>query len=224
MFIDLFIDLSEHVYSCFCTMHRYCCCRPVGSSNIGALCIQLYIQSQDCSWRWASLSPETCRADLKRSTNGICCILLVTHIAACWCGENWIWICTPLDKERFSANSRQDLYNQRIPLELLHLFVYSFLHSFIHPSIHSSIHQSIHSFSSLTTRPQPLRNRLLPTVQSSAFSFNFHCHLFSSRSYTSCLHLFPPLPVTFMFPLLLFSSKRSLIHNSNLFGSFIIHI
>ena len=37
-----------------------------------------------CSWRWASLSPETCTADLKipikRSINGICCILLVAYV------------------------------------------------------------------------------------------------------------------------------------------------
>jgi hypothetical protein len=32
-----------------------------------------------CSLGWASLSPETCRADLKRSINGICCILLVAY-------------------------------------------------------------------------------------------------------------------------------------------------
>ena len=33
-----------------------------------------------CSWGWASLSPETFRVDLKRSINGICCILLVAYI------------------------------------------------------------------------------------------------------------------------------------------------
>ena len=32
---------------------------------------------KNCSWGWASLSPETCRADLKSSINEICCILLV---------------------------------------------------------------------------------------------------------------------------------------------------
>ena len=36
-----------------------------------------------CSWKWASLSPETCTANLKRSIkrsiNGICCILLVAY-------------------------------------------------------------------------------------------------------------------------------------------------
>jgi hypothetical protein len=32
-----------------------------------------------CSWGWVNLSPETCRADLKRSINGICCILLVAN-------------------------------------------------------------------------------------------------------------------------------------------------
>jgi len=38
-----------------------------------------------CSWRWASLSPETCTADanisIKRSINENCCILLVAYIA-----------------------------------------------------------------------------------------------------------------------------------------------
>ena len=33
-----------------------------------------------CSWGWASLSPETHRADLKRSLNRICYILLVAYI------------------------------------------------------------------------------------------------------------------------------------------------
>ena len=37
-----------------------------------------------CSWEWASLSPETCRADsnrsIQRSINGICCIFLVAYI------------------------------------------------------------------------------------------------------------------------------------------------
>ena len=33
-----------------------------------------------CSWGWTSLSPETCTADLKRSINGICCILLVVYV------------------------------------------------------------------------------------------------------------------------------------------------
>jgi len=42
------------------------------------------IYSQKFSWRWASLSSETCRADsnrsIKRSINGICCIWLVAYI------------------------------------------------------------------------------------------------------------------------------------------------
>ena len=35
-----------------------------------------------CSWGWANLSPETCRADLKRinKQKGCCCILLVVYI------------------------------------------------------------------------------------------------------------------------------------------------
>ena len=80
-FIDLFIDLLESalhvpgdkfaglqeqfftVYTAFGTMHRY---------RYGPVI------------RWASLSPETYRADLKRSIkrsiNGICCILLVAYV------------------------------------------------------------------------------------------------------------------------------------------------
>jgi len=65
----------------FGTMHRRCCW-PVGS-NIGAL-YQNCIYSKKCSWRWASLSPETCSADwnrsIKRSINENCCILLVAYI------------------------------------------------------------------------------------------------------------------------------------------------
>jgi len=33
-----------------------------------------------CSWGLASLSPETCEFDLKRSVNGICCSLSVAYI------------------------------------------------------------------------------------------------------------------------------------------------
>ena len=55
-------------------------------SNIGAL-YQSCIYSQKCSWRWASLSPATCRADsnrsIKRSINENYCILLVAYIVVC---------------------------------------------------------------------------------------------------------------------------------------------
>ena len=75
---------QEHfltAYTAFGTMHRYCC-RPVGS-NIGALYQTVYTVKM-CTWGWASLSPETCRADsnrsIKRSINENCCILLVAFI------------------------------------------------------------------------------------------------------------------------------------------------
>ena len=55
---------------------------PVGS-NFGAF-YQSCIYSQKCSWRWASLSPETCRIDsnrsIERSIKENCCILLVAYI------------------------------------------------------------------------------------------------------------------------------------------------
>ena len=55
------------------------------------LYIQLLVQCTDiaaeicicnkrCSWRWASLSPETCRADSNRSIKENCGILLVPYI------------------------------------------------------------------------------------------------------------------------------------------------
>ena len=60
------------------TMHL-CCCRPVG-----ALYTKSCVYSQKCSWRWASLSPETCRAvsnrSIKRSIKENFCILLAAYI------------------------------------------------------------------------------------------------------------------------------------------------
>jgi hypothetical protein len=47
-------------------------------------CTKSCVYSQNCSWLWVNLSPETCRADLKRSINGICCILLVAYIVNPW--------------------------------------------------------------------------------------------------------------------------------------------
>ena len=92
---DKFAHPQEHfltVYTAFGTMH---CNDKLQlkvfwhvSSHVkilfyhySALYKELYIQS-NCSWGWASLLPETCRADLRRSINGICCILLAAHIVA----------------------------------------------------------------------------------------------------------------------------------------------
>jgi len=49
------------------------------SAAISVHCTKSCIYSQNFSCGWASLSPETCRADLKRSINGICRILLVVY-------------------------------------------------------------------------------------------------------------------------------------------------
>ena len=40
-------------------------------------CTKSCVYSQKCSWGWANLSPETCRADLKRLINEIV-------VASCW--------------------------------------------------------------------------------------------------------------------------------------------
>jgi len=51
---------------------------------ISVHCTKSCIYSQKCSWRWASLSPETCRADsnisIRRSIYENCCILLLAYI------------------------------------------------------------------------------------------------------------------------------------------------
>jgi hypothetical protein len=52
------------------------------------------------------------------------------------------------------------------------------------------------SFYILTTGPQPLPKRVLPSGRSRPSSFNFQYHLFSLRSPSSCLRLLPCLPVT----------------------------
>jgi len=56
------------------------------SPAISVHCTKAVYTVKKCSWGWANLSPETCRADLnrsiKRSINGICCIL-VSYIIVC---------------------------------------------------------------------------------------------------------------------------------------------
>ena len=87
-FIDLFIDLfesalhvsgdKEHFWLHIQVWYN----APVGS-NIGALYQPVYAVKK-CSWRWAILSPVTCRVDLKRSIkisiNENCCIFFVAYI------------------------------------------------------------------------------------------------------------------------------------------------
>ena len=95
----------------FGTMHRYCC-QPVQctkefnlvtgrqhyrcivlnqgtqpchrSAAISARCTKAVYTVKKCSWRWASLSPETCRAgsniSIKISINENRCMLLVDYI------------------------------------------------------------------------------------------------------------------------------------------------
>jgi hypothetical protein len=50
------------------------------SAAVSVHCTKSFIYSHKCSLGWTNLSPETCRADLKRSVKGICCILLVAYI------------------------------------------------------------------------------------------------------------------------------------------------
>ena len=74
--LPIFMSTCDCICS-FGSMHRYCC-RLL--TRLRWNCIY----SQKCSWRWASLSPETCTADsnrsIKRSINENCCILLVASI------------------------------------------------------------------------------------------------------------------------------------------------
>ena len=51
---------------------------------------------------------------------------------------------------------------------------------------------------------QPLPQKVLNRVRSSACSFNFQYTLFSLRSASSCLHLLPCLPLTSIFPSIMY--------------------
>ena len=53
-----------------------------------------------CSWGWASLSPETCRNDLERSVNVICCILLAAYVV------RLTWIRFPVGRGKCSVLQR----------------------------------------------------------------------------------------------------------------------
>ena len=73
---DKFAHPQEHfltVYTAFGTMHRHCCW-PVlnhGTGRQQCRCIvpKAVFTVKKCSWGWANLSPETCRAELKRLIN-----------------------------------------------------------------------------------------------------------------------------------------------------------
>jgi hypothetical protein len=57
------------------------------SAAMSVHCIKRYIYSQECSWGRANLSPETCRADLKRLING-------KVVESCWLLTSLCWWCT----------------------------------------------------------------------------------------------------------------------------------
>ena len=87
---DKFAHPQEHfftVYTALVTMRRHCCRTVHRSAAVSVHCNKSCIYSQKCSWWWANLSPETCRAELKRLINEKgCCILLVIYIVVLkWC-------------------------------------------------------------------------------------------------------------------------------------------
>jgi len=67
------------------TKHQRCklptCDNVTGRKQYRCILPKAVHTLKNCSWGWVSLSPETCRADLERSINGICCMMLVTCIA-----------------------------------------------------------------------------------------------------------------------------------------------
>jgi hypothetical protein len=68
------------------------------------------------------------------------------------------------------------------------------------------IHSLIHFVVCVTKGPQPLPNRVLHRVRSSASSFNFRYPLFPLKSSSSCRRLLPRLSVTSIFCPSVFSS------------------
>jgi hypothetical protein len=102
---DKFAHPQEHflsLYAAFGTMHRHCC-RPVprlrwnsmefhlNSSTGRQQCRYIVPKAaytvKKCSWGWANLSPEICRAELNRLINEKSCwIFLVIYIVVLkWC-------------------------------------------------------------------------------------------------------------------------------------------
>jgi hypothetical protein len=74
---DKFAHPQEHfltVYTAFGTMHRHCCRQAAVSVHCTKSCI--YSQKM-CSWGWANLSPETCRAELNK-------LIKEKVVASCW--------------------------------------------------------------------------------------------------------------------------------------------
>jgi hypothetical protein len=66
-------------------------------------CTRSCICSQKCSWGWANLTLETCKADLKRSINGICFILLVAYIVE---ANMFVWFHVPLSPVHIQSSCR----------------------------------------------------------------------------------------------------------------------
>jgi hypothetical protein len=68
----------------------------------------------------------------------------------------------------------------------------------------------------LTTGPQPLPKRVLHTLRSNAYSFNFQQLLFSLRSSSRCLRFLPCLPVIYfllsIFPSITCSGRQFLLN------------
>ena len=91
---DSFAHLQEHfVYTAFWnnvpTLLSVADWQQTGESVLFSK--KLYIQSK-CSWRWAKLSPKTCRASLKESIKQI-----LLHLVGWW--YRWIQrhLCSPSD-------------------------------------------------------------------------------------------------------------------------------
>ena len=86
---DKFAHPQEHfltVYTAFGTLHWHCCW-PVPRLRWNWKCWRTVPKAvhtvKKCCWGWANLSPETCRAELKKiNKRKSCCILLVIYIVA----------------------------------------------------------------------------------------------------------------------------------------------
>ena len=71
-----------------------------------------------------------------------------------------------------------------------------------------SVQSHHHSVICLTAGPYPLLKRVLHRVRSGAFLLKFQNAFVSSRSSSSCLRLFPRVPITCIFPLITYSRSQ----------------
>jgi len=101
------LAVHDCTYSSRHMTNRYCCLlaskqtavsvtRSSGRQQYQCIVPKAVRTVRKCSWGWASLSTEICRAYLKRSISGICCIFwLLTSLFIAFISQTFPYIWNP---------------------------------------------------------------------------------------------------------------------------------